>query len=431
MKKRHLLLIVLVLSALFPSACKKRPERPNIVLIVVDALCADHLPFYGYQKDTAPFLNKLSKHSTVFVHAHSTSNWTAPAIGSLLTSLYPFQHRVNTGNPTNVNGDEAKMPFSVSAIAESITTMAEILKNSGYRTFGLSSNFFVSQQRGCAQGFDYFQGFRMKTDAGVLHAKLAEWEDEMRKGPYHLYIHYTDVHVPYRRRAPWYHPGKDKRDDFISAYDSNIPYVDAKIRALYRRLNWDRNTILIVTADHGEEFWEHGYRGHGHNLFSGSLRVPLLVCLPKGDRTGRRIEPNVTLIDILPTLCEYIGRKPDPQLEGRSLLPAMRGKPEYLAGRPIYAYVERGPFRFRSILRDNWKLIMTPEGDKCFLFDTKTDPGEKNNLAENAQEIGRKLEMVRQYREFEKHSRKYEQKLVPTEFTRKQLEELRALGYIN
>jgi len=431
MKKRLLLLIVLVLYALFPAACKKRPERPNIVIIVVDALRADHLPFYGYPKHTAAFLNKLSRQSTVFVHAYSVSNWTVPAMASLFTSLYPFQHRVNTGNPTNVNGDEAKEPFAVSAIAESITTMAEILKNSGYQTFGLSSNFFVCQRGGFTQGFDYFHTFRMKTDAEVIHAKLAEWEEEMREGPYYLYIHYSDVHIPYRRRAPWYHPEKSKRDDFISAYDSNIHYIDAKIRALHRRLNWDRDTILIVTADHGEEFWEHGYRGHGRNLFNGSLRVPLLVYLPKSERAGRRIEANVTTLDILPTLCDYIGRKPDPQLEGRSLLPAMRGRSEYLAGRPIYAHVERGPFRFRCILRDNWKLIMTPEGDKYFLFDTKTDPAESNNVANNTQETGRKLEMARQYREFEKNSRKYEQKLVEIVFTRKELEKLRTLGYIN
>ena len=430
-KKHKLLLTVLGLCTIFPSGCKKPPQRPNIVIIVVDALRADHLPFYGYKKDTAPFLNTLSRHSSVFVHAHSTSNWTAPSIGSLLTSLYPFQHFVNTGNPSTIPANEDKVEVSVSAISQSITTMAEMFKNSGYRTFGISSNFFISQDRGFAQGFDYFQHYPMHADAEVLNAKVTEWEGEMRKSPYHLYIHYTDIHIPYRRRPPWYQPGKNKRDDFISAYDSNIPYIDDKIRELYRRLNWDRNTILIVTADHGEEFWEHGYRGHGHNLFNGSLRVPLLIWLPQGDRAGRRIEPNVNHLDILPTLCEYIGQKRDPQLEGRSLLPAMKGKPGYLLGQPIYAHVQRGPYRYRGILHDNWKLIMTPEGDKYYLFDLKTDPDEKNNLAKQPEQQDRKLEMARQYWEFEKNSRKYEQKLVEIVFTRKELEKLRSLGYID
>lgn len=430
MKKRRLLLIALVLSALFPSACQKRPERPNIVLIVVDALRADHLPFYGYPKDTAPFLNKLSRYSSVFINAYAASNWTDPATGSMFTSLYPFQHSGVSGDPTSVEGDKAEKRF-VSAIADSVTTMAEVLKSAGYRTFGISTNFFVSPQRGYDQGFDYFLNFPMKTGAEVIDAKLAEWEGEMRQGPYYLYLHYTDIHIPYTRRAPWYKPGKNIVDDFISAYDSNIPYADAKIRTLYRRLDWGRDTILIVTADHGEEFWEKGYRGHGHNLFNGSLRVPLLVYLPQGNRSGRRIEPNVSTIDILPTLSEYLGLKIDPQLEGRSLLPALRGKPEYLMGRPIYAYVERGRFRFRCILRDNWKLIMTPEGRRYFLFDLKTDPGEKNNLANEVQETGRKLEMARQYWDFQKNSRKYEQELVQMEYSRKQIEELKALGYIN
>jgi len=431
MKRAYFLLIALVLSTLFPAACQKKPERPNIIVIVVDALRADHLPFYGYPKDTAPFLNKLSEHSSVFVHSYSASNWTVPSVGSILTSLYPFQHRVNTGNPTRVEEGEGNKHFAVSVMADSITTLAEILKSSGYQTFGVSSNFFVSSERGYAQGFNYFYKFPMKTDAEVIHTKLAEWEGEMRKGPYFLYVHYTDVHIPYHRRAPWYEPGKSKRDDFISAYDSNIPYVDAKIEALYRRLNWGHDTILVVTADHGDEFWEHGYRGHNRNLFNGSLGVPLLIYLPEGDRAGRRIEPNVSSIDIMPTLCEYIGRKPDPQLEGRSLLPAMRGKEEYLVGRPIYAYVERGHIRFRCILRDNWKLIMTPRSDKFYLFDLKTDPDEKRNLAEKAQHTDRRLEMAREYREFEKNSRKFEQKMVDMEFTRKQLEELKSLGYIN
>ena len=431
MKKHTFLLIALVLSTLFPSACQKKPERPNIIVIVVDALRADHLPFYGYPKDTAPFLNKLSEHSSVFVHSYSASNWTVPSVGSILTSLYPFQHRVNTGNPTRVEEGEGNKHFAVSALADSITTMAEILKSSGYHTFGTSSNFFVSPERGYAQGFEFFCKFPMKTDAEVIHTKLAEWEGEMRKGPYFLYVHYTDVHIPYHRRAPWYEPGKSKRDDFISAYDSNIPYIDSKIETLYRRLNWGHDTILVVTADHGDEFWEHGYRGHNRNLFNGSLCVPLLIYLPEGERAGRRIEPNVSSLDILPTLCDYIGRKPDPQFEGRSLLPAMRGKAEYLVGRPIYAYVERGSRRFRCILRDNWKLIMTPEGNKSFLFDLKTDPDEKRNLAEKAQHTDRRLAMAREYRQFEKNSRKYEQKMVDMEFTRKQIEELKALGYIH
>ena len=423
--------IALALVALFPAACRRNSERPNIVLIIVDALRADHLPFYGYTEDTAPFLTELSANGSVFLHAYSSSNWTDPATGSIFTSLYPFQNRGLASDPAAANGEETEKPFQVSAIADSVTTIAEVLKSAGYRTFGISTNFFVSPQRGYDQGFDFFHNFPMKTGADIIHTQLAEWEGEMRRGPYFLFLHYTDIHIPYTRRAPWYKPGKNRAEDFISAYDSNIPYLDAKIRTLYERLGWARDTMLIVTADHGEEFWEKGYRGHGHNLFNGSLRVPLLIRLPKGEGRGRRIEPNVSTIDILPTLSDYLGLKADPQFEGRSLLPAMRGNPDNLIGRPIYAYVERGRFRFRSILRDNWKLIMTPEGDRVFLFDLASDPDEKKNLANDGQETDRQMEMARQYRDFEKNSRKYEQKMVPMEYSRKQIEELKALGYIH
>jgi choline-sulfatase len=429
--KRKFLLLALLLSALFPSACQKKSGRPNIVLILVDALRFDHLPFYGYPKDTAPFLNQLSQQSSLFVRAYAASNWTVPCVGSILTSLYPFQHRVNEGIPARTDGNGHNKHFAAGAMADSVTTMAEIFQRSGYRTFGISSSFFISAERGYSQGFEYFCKFPMKTDAEVLHAKLAEWEGEMHKAPYFLYLHYTDVHIPYQRRAPWYQPEKDKRDDIISAYDSNIPYVDAKIEELYKRLDWGQNTILIVTADHGEELWEHGHRGHNRNLFNTTLRVPLLIYLPGGSRTGRRIEPNVSSIDMLPTLCDYIGRKPDPQLEGLSLLPAMRGKPEYLVGRPIYAYAECGDRRFRGILRDNWKLIMIPEVDKFFLYDLNTDPYEKKNLANKAQQTDRRVEMARQYWEFEKNSRKYEKKMVDLKYTHKQIQELKTLGYIH
>lgn len=430
MRRRPVLLLALLLGALFAPACARRTERPNIVVIVIDALRADHLPFYGYPKNTAPFLNRLSQESSVFLHAHSAASWTAPAVGSLLTSLYPFQHRATGGNLADIPREGGKGPLLVSAIAESITTMAEVLKRRGYRTFGMSSNFLISQTCGYAKGFDHFQNFRMKTDGRFLNAKLREWESELRKGPYHLYLHYTDVHVPYRRRAPWYHSGDSRHADIISAYDSNIHYVDAKISALYEWLGWDRNTIIIVTADHGEELWDHGYRGHGRNLFEGTLRVPLLVFLPKGGSIARLITPNVSHVDILPTLCDYLGLKPDLQFEGRSLLPAMKGNSEYLAGRPIYAHVDRGPYRFRAVLRDRWKLIMTAEGDPGWLFNLETDPEEKRNLAMSPREAGRKREMADLYREFESKSRKYEQKLVPLRATPKQLEQLRALGYI-
>jgi arylsulfatase A-like enzyme len=429
MKRQPLLRISLALAALFPAACSKAPERPNIVLIIVDALRADHLPFYGYAKDTAPFLTELAAQGSVFLHAYATSNWTDPATGSIFTSLYPFQHQAGGGEPTGTDAEEGEKPFLENAIADSVTTIAEVLKSAGYQTFGISTNFFVSPMRGYDQGFDYFLNFHMKTDADFIYTQLTEWERELRQGPYFLFLHYTDIHIPYTRRAPWYTPGKDRTEDFISAYDSNIPYLDAKIRALYERLNWDRNTLLIVTADHGEEFWEKGYRGHGHNLFNGSLRVPLLVRLPKGEGRGRRIEPNVSAIDILPTLSDYLGLKADPQMEGRSLLPAMLRKPQYLLGRPIYAWVERGLFRYRCILIDNWKLIMTADSRKYFLFDLKTDPDEKRNLAKDDRETERKLEMARQYWDFEKNSRKYEQKLVPMKYSPEQLEELKALGY--
>lgn len=427
---RPLIALTILSALLLLPSCRRAPERPNIVLIVVDALRADHLPFYGYGEDTAPFLNSLAGRGAVFAHAYSAANWTVQATAALLTSVHPFQLR--TQPEDYAGGAEAPgSEFRVGALAATAPTLAMALKKRGYRTFAVSSNLFVARGSGFDRGFDRFQDFHMKADGRELNAKISEWRSAMKGAPYFLYIHYTDTHVPYVGRAPFYRAHSDRRQDYAARYDSNIRYVDGNIQALFHELGWKRGTVLIVTADHGEEFWEHDYRGHGKNLYNGSVRVPLLLHYPQGIRRSRVIEENVGHVDVLPTVCELAGAAVPPQAEGLGLLKAARGDSAYLRGRPLYLYVDRGRFQFQAVVRDNWKWIANRSNGREFLFDLKADPREQNNLALREEFAAIRAELRDSYLSFVGRSRRYDAVRIRMELTPERIRELKTLGYLD
>ena len=433
MKNRAVLLCLLpaaLAALLLTGSCRRAPSRPNIVLIVVDALRADHLPFYGYRLNTAPFLGSLAERGAVFANAFSASNWTVQSTAALMTSVHPFQLR---SEPEDYAGGEPApgTQFRVGAVAATVPSLAMALKKRGYRTFAVSSNLFVARGSGFDRGFDRFQDFHMKTDGRELNAKVREWRGAMKGAPYFLYIHYTDTHVPYVGRAPFYRQRADRREDYVARYDSDIRYVDQNIQALFRDMGWKRGAALIVTADHGEEFWEHGYRGHGKNFYNGSVRVPLLVHYPQGMKKGAVIEANAGHVDVLPTACELAGAPIPPHAEGVGLLKAMRGDEGYLQGRPIYLYIERGHFRYHGVVRDGWKWIANRGNGREFLFDMKVDPQERNNLAIREEFAALRKGMQDSFLSFAARSRKYDAVRIRMELTPEKIKELKTLGYLD
>ena len=243
------------------------PQKPNIILIVIDTLRADHLPFYGYQKNTAPFLDSISNQCFVFDNACAASSWTAPSTASIFTSLYPFQHGVITGFFATEKLQKDNMEIVLNKIPDVIPTIPEILRSIGYKTYGFAANINISQKLGFARGFDVF-AHTNDTPADVLNREIIKWSGNMKaSSPYFLYIHYNDPHFKYRKRKPWYQKNEDAILDTISAYDSEISYVDEKIREIFDLLELaDSNTLLIITSDHGEEFNDHGDLGHGKNF---------------------------------------------------------------------------------------------------------------------------------------------------------------------
>jgi choline-sulfatase len=423
--------IALAATALATVGSWRRPARPsNVVVIVIDTLRADHLPLYGYEKDTAPFLSALAADSVVFTAAESTSAWTAPATASLFTSLYPFQHDVVTGFMVAQSLQGQPEVIELDRLPDEVTTLPEVMKAAGYSTFGLTANINIGEPMGFARGFDRFRNYTQDEPAEVLAKRAKRWRLQMSAAlPYFLYMHFMDPHAPYRERRPWFEPPADPDRQNIAAYDSEIANVDSILKDLYAAMGWERDTILIVTADHGEEFGDHRGEGHGKTLYSEMLHVPLLVRYPERFRARRIAEP-VGLIDVLPTLRELTGSAPEPRDEGLSLVPLMRGAPIDPERRSLFAHLlrrDQGGRLLHSARRGPWKYIEGSSGERM-LFDLSTDPRESANVVERGAVVAERLQAT--LRAFVRTARKLSGRPVIIPPDPETIEHLRALGYV-
>jgi arylsulfatase A-like enzyme len=410
------------------AAHTRATRRPNVVVILVDTLRADHLPTYGYARDTAPFLQTLAREGVVFENAWSTSSWTAPATASLFTSLYPQEHGVVHGLDHAEEGPGGRR--LVNRIPEGVETLAEMFKAAGYRTFGVSDNAHVSRETGFDQGFDEFESATGAT-AERLHKWVRDHRAKMAAGPYFLYVHYVEPHEPYLPREPWYseyardgraHPTHAK---FVDAYDSEIRSLDDGLARLYRACGWADDTVVIVTSDHGEEFGDHGGGGHAHTLYDEVLRVPLVVHGLPG-AVARRIDEPVSLVDVQPTLRDLAGGAPDPRAEGVSLLGLLRGAGQGF-DRPLFAHLvqfETGRI-WEATLAGEWKRVRLQPGAPQ-LFNLADDPREAHDLAETLPSVSAALD--RRDRAFAAR-RPGAPAPVETLVSRETAESLRALGY--
>ncbi|MET0555230.1 MAG: sulfatase [Vicinamibacteria bacterium] len=384
---------VLAGAGLFTLVAHTRaPRRPNVVVILVDTLRADHLPAYGYARDTAPFLQTLAAEGVVFENAWSTSSWTAPATASLFTSLHPQQHGVVHGLDRNTT-DGRRL---VNRIPAAVETLAEMFKDAGYLTLGVSDNAHVSRETGFDQGFDEFESATGAT-AERLHKWVRDHRPRMAKQPYFLYVHYVEPHEPYLPREPWYsqyardgraHPTHAK---FVDAYDSEIRSLDDGLGRLYRACGWSEDTVVIVTSDHGEEFGDHGGGGHAHSLYSEVLRVPLVVHGVPG-AVPHRVDEPVSLIDVMPTLRELIGRPADARAEGLSLLGLLRGGGQGF-DRPLFAHLvqfETGRI-WEATIEGEWKRLRLRPGAPQ-LYNLADDPQEAHDLSETLPSVAAALD---------------------------------------
>lgn len=379
-------LVIITVTALTLVGCTREKTPPNVVLLVIDTLRADMLPVYGENSELAPFISKIGKEGVVFENAFSTSSWTAPGTASILTGLYPIQHGVVMGRNSTKKLFKNGHDIQLNIIPESVTTIGEVMKAGGFDTFAAVDNGNLREDSGFAQGFDYFANFRHQ-GAENLNSTVRNWYDKIRSSKrYFLYMQYMDPHHPYREHKPWF---KGERltgvERLLAAYKSEVSYLDTKIEEIYKELNWDKNTIILITSDHGEEFGEHGALGHGKNIHAESVRVPFIVIYPDGKFKKRIVSDYVSVVDILPTLAELSGAAYPEDIAGESLVLQLRGETKTKTT-PISSHLRKihksgQTIEMKCYTNSENRLILSSKADGDQLYSMKTDKAEKNNLA--------------------------------------------------
>jgi arylsulfatase A-like enzyme/tetratricopeptide (TPR) repeat protein len=403
-----------------------------VVLVTVDTLRADFVSFNGHQPQTTPFLDTLAQDAVVFSEAYAPSSWTAPSMASLFTGMAPSTHGVVTAIMDG-NGRVLSQP----ALAASLTTLAETFKAAGYVTVGIPANLHLAAEFGFAQGFDYYAPADFCL-ANEVNSRVAiqlqrafgpEWQTAWKRRPTFLWIHYFDPHAPYEAREPWIsqyapdfdrrpsdfpagihireikqrypHPGRELADHLKPLYESEISYLDDAFRRLSERLGLvDDNVLLIVTADHGEEFLDHGDLEHGHSLYQELVHVPLFVRWPDQLPRGRRVETPVSLLDLYPTFVEMLGLEAPSAFDGESILALLREDTQ-TAPRVLYFELRsrglaQNPHQLgvslKGIREGEWKLIAADQARPVQLFDLTRDPSELIDVTAEHGEVVRRLQ---------------------------------------
>jgi len=414
------------------TAERSERERPNVLFILVDTLRRDRLTPYGYKRETTPEIARwLAAPGTVVEEAYSQAPWTLPSVVSFMTGRYP--------------GDLLADDLAAFGIPDKVPTLAERLAARGYVTGGFFANPTLHAGAGFERGFGTFyappadvEWIRRHADELNSHARpwLAAHQDQ----PFFLYVHYIDPHDPYENpdivdnRSPfeatpytgrvagdWIHgiyngriPLDDPEADLAhinALYDAEVRYVDRFIGELLSTLSPAvlANTLVVLTADHGEELYDHGGWKHGQTLYEEQIHVPLIVRWDGRVPAGRRLGGTVRLIDLMPTLVAAAGGKADPAWQGVDLLPALTGgKP--LPRRPAFAqHLSGGPLRAAAVLGKEKLILFNREEpfappdplqgylwqqdlerlERVEVYDLASDPGERRNLAADAARANR------------------------------------------
>ncbi len=383
----------------------------NLVVILVDTLRADRLPFYGYKTNTSPFLNSLSENSIVFERAFSSSSWTAPATASVFTSVLPSRHGVITGFAATKSQKNRNPSFQLNRIAADLETLPEYLNKSGFQTIGVADNLNIGKEIGFDRGFDKFHKYRYQGAEAVNQKAMEFLDQEQNKNPYFLYLHYMDPHEPYSKKGDSYKPcfedlkknktkKRNKKERIACAYDSEINFVDKHIESLFKKYNWHKNTVVLFISDHGEEFHDHGQDGHGKTLYTEMIHVPFLLYHPRWK--GQRVKENVHTLDVMPTIAGLTSDSLKPQWVGKNLLNVIARENDNNS-RPIISERLRSKdsrfnWSIKSIVLDNFHLIKTitrisefDTENKFELYNILNDYSEQIDLAESDPQTTEKL----------------------------------------
>jgi arylsulfatase A-like enzyme/Tfp pilus assembly protein PilF len=396
----------------------RQPSHPNLLLITIDTLRADHVGAYGASSGATPTLDALAAGGVRFDQVQTAVPLTGPSHATILTGQYPPSHGVR-GNVVFSLG--AKYP-----------TLATLLKQHGYRTAAFVGAYPVAAAFGFGQGFDLFdeefhetspidQGAERRANE-VADAAL-RWLDAQSSDRVFTWLHFYDPHAPYDPPSPY-------REQFAgSPYDGEIAFADAQVGRVLGALKTsgrDRNTVIMVLADHGEGLGDHDELTHAVLIYQSTMRVPFIVSGP-GVPKGKVVSSRVATIDVLPTALGLLGFEATSSYLGRDLRPLMEGRT--IGSDPFYEESLFGRLNcrwapLRGWVKDNWKLISgtTPE-----LYDLGADPDERHNVASEQPERVRRMldDLQRGLQRMTPNGDTAQPKAVSAE----QEERLRSLGY--
>ena len=425
---------------------------PDILLVTIDALRADHLSSYGYPLFTSPTLDAFARHAVRFTNAIAQAPYTKASVASIMTGQYPSGHKTVTASvpfAETMTGHLTTVPIATDVLPSSMTTLAQAVRSAGYQTQAFTANPFLIEAFGFARGFDRFRFYPgpdfADSDRLVADAIDAARDSDSRR-PLFTWVHVMEPHSPYTpprlttamfpvsgpaQPIPlqvaipgWLLPGSPRdRRLYLAAYDEDVAAVDVAVDTLVREFRtmraW-RDTIVVVTADHGEQFLDHGGWEHGTNLYDELIRVPLLIQAPKS--APGVVDAQVQLIDLFPTLLEYAG----------AVIPATAGRRlAVLWNRPSASYPAMSEMvGSQYALRDGgFKLIASVSG-ATQLFDLASDSRETHDIAPgNSARVERmRLALSRTRTDALEMGRGFPSETAPVDPS--VAERLRALGYI-
>ncbi len=397
---------------------KEAPEPPrqppDLILISIDSLRPDHLGSYGYPRNTSPFLDRLAAEGIRFENAVSTTSWTLPSHAAMLTGLYDSTHGLVDNGLTLNDGH---------------VTLAEVLGAVGYETVGFFGGPYLHPVFGMGQGFDSYAscmtttpdeaaGEEVRREArqrrGNSHRDITgprtleavrSWADSRQSDrPFFLFVHLWDVHYDFMPPPPYdtmfdpayegsisgrlmsdpnIRPGMPARDleHVLALYDGEIRFTDEIVATMLghlRKRGLLEDTMVVVTADHGEEFFEHRDKGHHKHLFDEVLKVPLVIWWPSVLPGNQVVTDQVRLVDLMPTFVEITRASPLP-LAGRSLWPLLRG--EELAPAPALAELMIDGQSQRALRTNDRKIYRPADDEGAFLLRLDDDPTESRPIS--------------------------------------------------
>jgi len=394
---RRILFLLTALTAAQATAQTPQKSAPNVVLITIDTLRADHLGCYGYKQIKTPNIDGLAADSSRFERAYTVVPVTLPSHTAMLTGTYPMLSGMHD--------------FSANKLSPQQGTMATVLKQAGYATGAVVASAVLDSRFGLNQGFDfYYDHFdfsrleeanldEMERPGNVVADQALDWLGKNSQKKFFLWMHLYDPHYPYRPPEPY------SREYASQPYDGEIAFADEQVGRLLRFLKDKglyQNTVIVLSGDHGESLGEHGEKTHGFFIYNVTMHVPLIIHLPGKPATQTVADP-VSLVDLMPTVLAATGLDIPSQVQGRSLLSALRGE-KIDRDRTLYGET------FLPRLHFNWSELRGAENAKYHfidaprpeLYDLTKDPGELRNLFPEkkavAEEMRAKLAgLIREY----------------------------------